>query len=352
MNAQQASARIEPQILLRQIARRYNPGEVAISFSGAEDVVLIDMAHRAGLAFEVFSLDTGRLHPETHEYLEHVRNHYGISIELLMPEPSAVAKLVREKGLFSFYRDGHNECCAVRKVEPLRRKLKTLRAWITGQRKDQGATRADLPWEQEDRAFSTPGHRLVKFNPLTDWTSRDVWAYIRERDVPYNALHDQGFVSIGCQPCTRPVGALSARAPRSLVVGGRRAEGMWPARPEHDQDRRLARARTRREQSLLGGRRSTLAEVGRVGLPCGLPAPFKLTVSVRNPSENKPAWRAGSPHGERTRRLVTTGQTASFHASSLGQSGNWTSSVIDGYSLIENYLFDDVQWHSGTRRWR
>ena len=206
MNAQHTSARIEPQILLRQIARRYNPGEVAISFSGAEDVVLIDMAHRAGLAFEVFSLDTGRLHPETHEYLEHVRNHYGISIELLMPEPSAVAKLVREKGLFSFYRDGHNECCAARKVEPLRRKLKTLRAWITGQRKDQGATRADLPWEQEDRAFSTPGHRLVKFNPLTDWTSRDVWAYIRERDVPYNALHDQGFVSIGCQPCTRPVG--------------------------------------------------------------------------------------------------------------------------------------------------
>ena len=206
MEAQKQGANIEPQALLRQIARRYGPGEVAVSFSGAEDVVLIDMAHRAGLAFEVFSLDTGRLHPETHDYLERVRNHYGIAIDMLMPEPNAVAALVRSKGLFSFYRDGHGECCAVRKVEPLRRKLGTLRAWITGQRKDQGATRTDLPWEQEDLAFSTPGHRLIKFNPLADWTSQDVWAYIREQEVPYNALHDQGFVSIGCQPCTRPVG--------------------------------------------------------------------------------------------------------------------------------------------------
>lgn len=205
MDAQTTQGGIEPQILLRQIARRYDPAEVAISFSGAEDVVLIDMAHRAGLAFAVFSLDTGRLHSETHEYLEVVRNHYGIAIELLMPEPDAVAALVREKGLFSFYQDGHSECCAVRKVAPLRRKLQSLSAWITGQRKDQGATRAELPWEQEDRAFSTPGHQLVKFNPLADWTSRDVWAYIREREVPYNKLHDQGFVSIGCQPCTRPV---------------------------------------------------------------------------------------------------------------------------------------------------
>ncbi len=206
MEAQKQGANIEPQALLRQIARRYGPGEVAVSFSGAEDVVLIDMAHRAGLAFEVFSLDTGRLHPETHDYLERVRNHYGIAIDMLMPEPDAVAALVRSKGLFSFYRDGHGECCAVRKVEPLRRKLGTLRAWITGQRKDQGATRTDLPREQEDLAFSTPGHRLIKFNPLANWTSQDVWAYIREQEAPYNALHDQGFVSIGCQPCTRPVG--------------------------------------------------------------------------------------------------------------------------------------------------
>lgn len=206
MDAQKASVVLEPQTLLRRIARRYGPGDVAISFSGAEDVVLIDMAHRAGLALDVFSLDTGRLHPETHEYLEQVRDHYGIGIEMLMPEPGAVAELVRAKGLFSFYRDGHGECCALRKVEPLRRKLGTLRAWVTGQRKDQGATRAELPHEQHDTAFSAPGRQLVKFNPLADWTSRDVWTYIRDHGVPYNPLHERGFVSIGCQPCTRPVG--------------------------------------------------------------------------------------------------------------------------------------------------
>lgn len=206
MEAQKASAGVDPQSLLAEIARRYKPGEAAISFSGAEDVVLVDMAQRAGLELDVFSLDTGRLHPETYEFLERVRKHYGIVIELVMPEAEAVTELVRAKGLFSFLQDGHGECCGLRKVEPLRRKLGTLQAWITGQRKDQGVTRTDLPHEQEDRAFSTPAHRLVKFNPLADWTSVEVWNYIREREVPYNPLHDRGFVSIGCEPCTRPVG--------------------------------------------------------------------------------------------------------------------------------------------------
>lgn len=206
MDAQKASTGIDPIGLLTEIARRYRAGEAAISFSGAEDVVLIDMAHRAGLPLDVFSLDTGRLHPETYEYLERVRKHYGIVIEMVMPEPKAVAELVRAKGLFSFYSDGHGECCGLRKVEPLRRKLATLKAWITGQRKDQGVTRTELPLQQEDRAFSSPGRRLVKFNPLADWTSGEVWNYIRERGVPYNPLHDRGFTSIGCQPCTRPVG--------------------------------------------------------------------------------------------------------------------------------------------------
>ncbi|MCY3773309.1 MAG: phosphoadenylyl-sulfate reductase [Gemmatimonadetes bacterium] len=206
MEAQKASTGVDPQSLLAEIARRYKPGEAAISFSGAEDVVLVDMAQRAGLELDVFSLDTGRLHPETYEFLERVRKHYGIVIELVMPEAEAVTELVRAKGLFSFLQDGHGECCGLRKVEPLRRKLGTLQAWITGQRKDQGVTRTDLPHEQEDRAFSTPAHRLVKFNPLADWTSVEVWNYIRERGVPYNPLHDRGFVSIGCEPCTRPVG--------------------------------------------------------------------------------------------------------------------------------------------------
>ncbi len=206
MDLRKASLHDTPQQLLKDVERRFAAHQAAISFSGAEDVVLIDMACHLGLEIDVFSLDTGRLHPETYEYLETVRDRYGVQIELLMPEPDAVAKLVRDKGLFSFYQDGHGECCGVRKIEPLRRKLATLDAWITGQRKDQSVTRTDVPIEQEDQAFSTADHKLIKFNPLADWTSQQVWAYIRQHDVPYNKLHDQGFVSIGCQPCTRPVG--------------------------------------------------------------------------------------------------------------------------------------------------
>lgn len=206
MDPRKASLHDTPQQLLKNVARRFAAHQAAISFSGAEDVVLIDMASHLGLEIDVFSLDTGRLHPETYEYFETVRDRYGVQIELLMPEPDAVAKLVRDKGLFSFYQDGHGECCGVRKIEPLRRKLATLDAWITGQRKDQSVTRTDVPIEQEDQAFSTADHSLIKFNPLADWTSQQVWAYIRQHDVPYNKLHEQGFVSIGCQPCTRPVG--------------------------------------------------------------------------------------------------------------------------------------------------
>ena len=183
---------------------------IAISFSGAEDVVLIDLATRVlGVldgGVSVFCLDTGRLHAETYRFLETVREHYGVALEVLSPDADEVADLVREKGLFSFYQDGHGDCCAVRKIQPLRRKLAHLDAWITGQRADQSVTRADLPDVQADLAFSTAGHPITKFNPLTAWTSADVWDYIRRHQVPYNPLHDQGFRSIGCEPCTRPVG--------------------------------------------------------------------------------------------------------------------------------------------------
>ena len=180
---------------------------IAISFSGAEDVVLIDMACRIRKDVQVFSLDTGRLHPETYRFIDKVREHYGIAIELMLPEAAAVEALVREKGLFSFYRDDHKECCGVRKIAPLRRKLATLDAWITGQRRDQSpGTRAQIPVIQDDRAFARPGATLTKFNPLSNWTSAQVWDYIRGNGVPYNELHDRGFISIGCEPCTRPVG--------------------------------------------------------------------------------------------------------------------------------------------------
>lgn len=195
----------DPRDILALAIREYGP-EMAISFSGAEDVVLVDMAAKIGGQFRVFSLDTGRLHPETYQFIDRVRRYYDIPVEVFVPQPEPVQKLVREKGLFSFYKDGHKECCGIRKVEPLLRALKPLRAWVTGQRRDQSpSTRADVPVIQLDPTFGSPERPLVKFNPIASWTSKQVWAYIREREVPYNALHERGFVSIGCEPCTRPV---------------------------------------------------------------------------------------------------------------------------------------------------
>jgi phosphoadenosine phosphosulfate reductase len=193
-----------PQDIVALALTEYSPA-VGLAFSGAEDVVLIDMAVKTGVPFTAFSLDTGRLHPETYQFIEKVRAHYGITIDLMLPQPEAVQALVRAKGLFSFYTDGHTECCGVRKVEPLGRALAPLRAWVTGQRKDQSpGTRADVPVIQVDHTHGTPERPLVKFNPLSFWTSKQVWAYIHDRGLPYNTLHDRGFASIGCEPCTRP----------------------------------------------------------------------------------------------------------------------------------------------------
>lgn len=179
---------------------------IAISFSGAEDVVLIDMAVKAKKNIQVFSLDTGRLHPETYRFMEEVRKHYNLTIEILSPEREALEALTREKGLFSFFEDGHKECCSIRKVGPLRKKLHTLDAWITGQRKDQShGTRTQLAIAEIDDAFSLDDKPLYKFNPLANWSSEDVWNYIKMFDVPYNELHAKGYISIGCEPCTRPV---------------------------------------------------------------------------------------------------------------------------------------------------
>jgi phosphoadenosine phosphosulfate reductase len=197
--------RKEPQEILAYALNEFD--NIAISFSGAEDVVLIDMAMKLRKDVEVFSLDTGRLHPETYRFIEKVRLHYGIAIDVQCPDPQAVSDLVREKGLFSFYQDDHKECCGIRKILPLKRKLLTLDAWITGQRRDQSPdTRNEIPVLQEDRAFSRPGETLAKFNPLANWTSQQVWNYIRSNNVPYNELHDRGFISIGCEPCTRATG--------------------------------------------------------------------------------------------------------------------------------------------------
>jgi phosphoadenosine phosphosulfate reductase len=177
--------------------------DCAIAFSGAEDVALIDMAVKSGSQFSVFCLDTGRLHAETYRFIERVRAHYGIEIELVSPDAAQLQPFVRKKGLFSFYEDGHQECCGVRKVEPLRRTLRGHRAWITGQRRDQSPTRTHVPVAQADSAFQGRDGALLKVNPLAAWSSAQTWAYLREHDVPFNELHERGFVSIGCEPCTR-----------------------------------------------------------------------------------------------------------------------------------------------------
>ena len=194
-----------PQDILRYALENHD--NIAISFSGAEDVVLIDMARKIRPDIKVFSLDTGRLHAETYRFIEEVRKHYDINIDVVFPDATRVEQLVKEKGLFSFYEDDHKECCGIRKIAPLRKQLLTVDAWITGQRRDQSpGTRAEVPVVQDDKAFARPDDKLTKFNPLANWSSKQVWDYIRENNVPYNALHDEGYISIGCEPCTRPTG--------------------------------------------------------------------------------------------------------------------------------------------------
>jgi phosphoadenosine phosphosulfate reductase len=146
------------------------------------------------------------LHPETLEYVERVREAYGFPLIVTAPEAKAVETLVAAKGLFSFYIDGHEECCRIRKVEPLGRALKNFRAWVTGRRRDQNAeTRKALEVVESDPGFQGKDGALIKWNPLVGWTSQDVWAHLKAENVPQNPLHERGFRSIGCAPCTRPV---------------------------------------------------------------------------------------------------------------------------------------------------
>jgi thioredoxin-dependent adenylylsulfate APS reductase len=206
----------EPQAILRWGMERFG-GDLVIAFSGSDDVALVDMAARTGLPVTVVSVDTGRLHPETYEFLEDVRARYGVEIIVPSPDPVPLEALVRRKGLFSFYRDGHAECCGVRKVEPLRRVLSGFRAWATGQRRDQSAaTRAALPVVEEDPVFTGVDGPLLKLNPLARWTHEQVWDYLGRENVPVNPLHARGYASIGCAPCTRPIAA-----------GQHEREGRW-----------------------------------------------------------------------------------------------------------------------------
>ena len=186
---------------LERVAEEYAPAVFASSLA-AEDMVLADLILKAGLPIGIFSLDTGRLHKETLAMVERVQQRYGYEIALFRPQPLAVEAYVARSGLNGFYDsvELRKECCHIRKVEPLGRALAGKKSWITGQRRAQSTTRAELAVQEDDAA-----HGLQKFNPLADWSEEEVWEYIRSNDVPYNALHDQGFPSIGCEPCTRAV---------------------------------------------------------------------------------------------------------------------------------------------------
>jgi len=193
---------------------------IASSF-GVEDVVLIDLAALHAPRIGIFTLDTGRLPPETYEVIEEVRRRYRAEVASFFPEARAVEQLEREKGFFSFRRsvEERKECCAIRKLEPLQRALSGKLAWLTGLRREQSPTRSAVEVIEIDAAHGG----IVKLNPLAAWTEAQVWRYAREHDLPVNALHARGYPSIGCAPCTRAV------APGEDVRAGR----WWWESPEH-----------------------------------------------------------------------------------------------------------------------
>jgi len=188
---------------LQRVAEAFSPAVLASSLA-AEDQVLTDMILCGKLQdrIGIFTLETGRLHAETLSVLDRIKETYAYDVQLYRPQPDAVAAYVNQNGLNAFYDsvDMRKECCRIRKVEPLNRALQGKRAWITGQRRAQSSTRAELHVQEQDKA-----HGMVKFNPLADWSEEDVWHYIRTNNVPYNPLHDRGYPSIGCEPCTRAI---------------------------------------------------------------------------------------------------------------------------------------------------
>jgi phosphoadenosine phosphosulfate reductase len=186
---------------LSRIATEFAPAVFATSLA-AEDMVLTDLILRAKLPIRIFTLETGRLHKETLGMLDRVHETYGYAIEPYKPEAAAVEDYVAANGLNAFYDsvEMRKECCRIRKVEPLNRALAGNKAWITGQRRAQSTTRSELAVQEDDAA-----HGMQKFNPLADWSEDDVWYYIHSNEVPYNPLHDKGYPSIGCEPCTRAI---------------------------------------------------------------------------------------------------------------------------------------------------
>ncbi len=192
----------EPEEVLSYFLEAYR-GHIALASSlSIEDQVLTAMICRIRPETRIFTLDTGRLFPETYSLIERTNMTYGIKIQLFFPDYKQVEKMVAEHGLNLFYENIEKRrlCCHIRKLEPLKRAFDGLKVWICGLRHEQSVTRTDIRMVEWDEP-----HRLLKLNPLINWTEKQVWDYIHGHGVPYNKLHDQGFPSIGCQPCTRAV---------------------------------------------------------------------------------------------------------------------------------------------------
>ncbi len=191
-----------PEALLDDLLKRYGRRIALASSMGLEDQVLTDMLVRLDPAARIFTIDTGRLFPETYQLIEKTNMRYGIRMEVYFPDHTAVEKYVADAGINAFYEsvELRKACCRARKIEPLLRALSTLDVWICGLRNQQSVTRTGTQLVEWDEA-----NQLIKVNPLVHWSEDDVWEYIHQHEVPYNKLHRQGFPSIGCQPCTRAV---------------------------------------------------------------------------------------------------------------------------------------------------
>ena len=190
--------------LLEWTLKTFHPRvALACSFQ-AEESVLIDMMHRLqGSNFRIFTLDTGRLNQETYDCMDAIRERYGVGVEVFFPDAARVESMAREHGLNLFYKsvEFRKMCCGIRKVEPLNRALSDLDAWMTGLRREQAVTRADVRKVEVDKDHGG----IIKINPLVEWSHGQVWNYIRDNNLPYNKLHDHGYPSIGCAPCTRAI---------------------------------------------------------------------------------------------------------------------------------------------------
>ena len=193
----------KPQEILKWALDSFHPRIVLASSFGAEDVVIIDMMMQINPKSRIFTLDTGRLNQETYDVIDEIRKKYNINIEVMFPDQNEVEQMVRVNGLNLFYDNIGNRrlCCGIRKVHPLNRIIKELDGWITGLRRDQARKRAELQKIEIDKQHNS----IIKINPIIDWTGQQVWNYIQENKIPYNKLHDKGYTSIGCEPCTRAI---------------------------------------------------------------------------------------------------------------------------------------------------